>query len=97
MLKCKHETINIPIFDCVIVSTIVSGLGGLPMEVLWGILLIFVGLFMTICGTVKSNFIVYRLFVYRSKLLWGDNVHRFYQVVGIMVIVFGLLVALNIF
>ena len=97
MLKCKHETINIPIFDCVIVSTIVSGLGGLPMEVLWGILLIFVGLFMTICGTAKSNFIVYRLFVYRSKLLWGDNVHRFYQVVGIMVIVFGLLVALNIF
>lgn len=66
------------------------------MDVLWGILIILAGLFLTICGTVKSNFIVYRLFVYRSKLLWGDNVHRFYQVVGIIVIIFGLLVALNI-
>jgi len=66
------------------------------VDVLWGILIILAGLFLTICGTVKSNFIVYRLFVYRSKLLWGDNVHRFYQVVGIIVIIFGLLVALNI-
>ena len=67
------------------------------MNVLWGILIILAGLFMTICGTTKSNFIVYRLLVYRSKLLWGENVHRFYQVVGIIVIVFGLLVALNVF
>ncbi|MFC2035132.1 hypothetical protein ACFLUJ_03300 [Chloroflexota bacterium] len=66
------------------------------MDVLWGILIILVGLFMTICGTVKSNFIVYRLFIYRARLLWGDSVHRFYQVVGIVVIIFGLLVALNI-
>ena len=66
------------------------------MDILWGVLIILAGIFMTICGTVKSNFIVYRLFVYRSRLLWGDNVHQFYQVVGIMVIIFGLLVALNI-
>ena len=67
------------------------------MEVLWGILIILTGLFLTISGTVKSNFIVYRLLVARSKLLWGYNVHRFYQVAGIIVIVFGLLVALGIF
>jgi len=67
------------------------------MNILWGVLIILAGLFMTICGTIKSNFIVYRLLVYRSKLLWGENVHRFYQVVGAIVIVFGLLVALNIF
>jgi len=66
------------------------------MGVLWGILLILAGLFMTICGTIKSNFIIYRLFVFRAKL-WGENVHRFYQVVGIIIIVFGLLVALNVF
>lgn len=66
------------------------------MEVLWGILIILAGLFLSISGSVKSNFIVYRLFVARSRIIWGDNVHRFYQVVGIIVIVFGLLVALNI-
>jgi len=67
------------------------------MHILWGILIIFAGLFMTICGTVKSSFIIYRLLVYRSKMLWGDYTHRFYQVVGVIVIVFGILVALNIF
>jgi hypothetical protein len=66
------------------------------MELLWGILIILAGLFLSISGSVKSNFIVYRLFVARSRIIWGDNVHRFYQVVGIIVIVFGLLVALNI-
>jgi len=67
------------------------------LDILWGILIIFAGLFLTICGTVKSDFIIYRLLVYRSKRLWGEKVHRFYQVVGVIVIVFGLLVAINIF
>jgi hypothetical protein len=62
------------------------------MHVLWGILIILAGLFLFICGRLKSNFIIYRLFVYRSRILWGDNVHRFHQVVGVIVIVFGILV-----
>ena len=67
------------------------------MEVICGILIILAGLFLSISRSVKSNFIVYRLFVARSRRLWGDNLHSFHQVAGIMVIVFGLLVALNIF
>ncbi len=43
----------------------------------------------------KSEFIIYRLMAARSKILWGENVHRFYQVVGVIVIVFGALVALG--
>ena len=65
------------------------------MHILWGILIVFVGLFLTICGTLKSNFIIYRLLIYRSKILWGDNVHRFHQIAGIVVMVFGVLVALG--
>jgi len=34
--------------------------------------------------------------VARSKMLWGDNVHRFYQVVGAIVIVVGILAALGV-
>ena len=66
------------------------------MPVLWGILIIIVGLFMLTCGSLKSEFIIYRLMVARSKLLWGENTHRFYQIAGLMVIVFGVLVALEV-
>ena len=39
-----------------------------------------VGLFMLVCGTLKSEFIIYWLMVARSRILWGqgDAVHRFY-------------------
>jgi len=58
--------------------------------------MIAVGLFMLICGLIKSDFIVYRLMTARSKLLWGENVHRFYQIVGAIVIVIGILAVLGV-
>jgi uncharacterized membrane protein len=66
------------------------------MHPLWGVLMIAVGLFMLISGLSKSDFIIYRLMVARSKILWGENVHRFYQVVGIIIIVVGILAGLGI-
>jgi len=66
------------------------------MHPLWGILMIAIGLFMLICGLIKSDFIVYRLMAARSKLLWGKNVHRFYQIVGAIVIVIGILVVFGV-
>ena len=54
------------------------------------------GLFMLVCASLKSEFIVYRLLVARSKILWGENVHRFHQITGTMVIVFGALVAFGV-
>jgi len=65
------------------------------MHILWGSLIAGVGLFMVICGSTKSEFVVYRLMVARSRILWGDKVHRFYQIAGATVIVFGALVALG--
>jgi len=65
------------------------------MDLLWGGLIITAGLFLLICGGLQSNFIVYRLMVARSKILWGEKVHRFHQVSGGLVIVFGVLVALG--
>ena len=67
------------------------------MHILWGTLIIIVGAFILISASIKSQFIVYRLLVYRSKILWGDNVHRFHQIVGVIVIVFGVPVAAGIF
>ena len=68
------------------------------MHVLWGILMAAAGLFMLVCGTLKSEFIIYRLMVQRSRILWGqgDAVHRFYQVCGLIVMVLGVLWALGV-
>ncbi len=61
------------------------------MNISWGLLMAAIGLFMLICGTMKSKFVVYELLVARSRILWGegDAVHRFYQVAGLILIVLG--------
>ena len=68
------------------------------MHILWGTLMAAAGLFMLACGTAKSEIIVYRLLVARSRLLWGEGnaVHHFYQVSGLIVMVLGVLWALGI-
>ena len=44
-------------------------------------------------GRTRSDFVVYRLLVARSQMLWRDRVHRFYQVTGAMIAVVGVLFA----
>lgn len=61
------------------------------MNILWGVLMAIIGLFMLICCTLKSDFVVYQLLVARSRILWGDAVHRFFQVSGVIVAVLGIL------
>ena len=63
------------------------------MNILWGCLIAAVGFFLFVSGTTKSEFIVYRLLVARSKILWGERVHGFYQVAGLLVVAFGVLFA----
>ncbi len=65
------------------------------MKVFWGCVMAVIGLVMFIWGFRKSEFVIYRLLAARSKILWGENVHKFYQVVGILVILAGILVALG--
>jgi len=64
----------------------------------WGVVISLVGLFLFISGLTKSDFFIYRLFVARSKILWKDEqvVHKFYQVVGVIIVIFGILVALGV-
>ena len=66
------------------------------MHILWGILMAAIGLFMLVCSSTKSQFIIYRLMVDRSRLLWGEAVHRFYQVIGLILITIGALWALGV-
>jgi hypothetical protein len=64
------------------------------VSVVWGVLIAVVGTVFVLWGRTKSDFVVYRVLAARSRMLWGDRVHGFYQVVGVVMAVFGLLVAL---
>ena len=66
------------------------------MNPIWGLIIAAVGLFMLVSGLTKSDFIVYRLMIARSKMLRGENVHQFYQVVGAILIVLGVLATLGV-
>ena len=56
------------------------------MNFVWGSITLIIGLFFLIGAIKKSKFILYKLFVARAKLLWGDNVHVFFVVVGVILI-----------
>ena len=47
------------------------------MNFVWGSIMVIIGLFFLISAIKKSEFIIYKLFTARAKLLWGDNVHVF--------------------
>ena len=66
------------------------------MKTLWGCLIAAVGLFLLVSGTTKSQFATYRFLVARSRILWGDRVHGFYQAAGILVVGFGILYAVGV-
>ena len=58
---------------------------------MWGLLIAMVGVLFVWWGRSKSEFVVYRLLVARSRVLWGsgDRVHGFYQCAGAALVVFG--------
>ena len=61
------------------------------MDFLWGILTALVGLFLLVSAALRTDFIIYQFLVARSRVLWRDRVHLFYQVVGAILIILGLL------
>ena len=63
----------------------------------WGLVMIGVGALFPYWGTVKSGFLLYRLFVARSKSMMKENVHRFYQFSGVMIMFMGLLMSFGVF
>ena len=66
------------------------------MNVLWGIVMMAIGVLFVYWGSTGSGFVVYRLLAARSRILWGDRVHRFYQIVGAVLAVLGLLWAVGV-
>ena len=71
-------------------------IGGIRVNVILGILTIIIGLFMVISSILKSEFIIYKLLVARSKILWGKNAHNFLMISGILIIIMGILMTIGI-
>jgi hypothetical protein len=57
---------------------------------IWALLMITIGLFLTISSFIKSDFVVYRLLVVRAQVLWGKHVHQMFIVSGIVIVLIGL-------
>lgn len=55
------------------------------MNFLWGGLMVIIGLFMFVSGIRKSEFLIYKLFYARAKLLWGDHAHTFLAISGVII------------
>ena len=66
------------------------------MAVLWGIVMMAIGVSFVFWGSTESDFVLYRYLAARSRILWGERVHRFYQVVGAVLVVLGLLWAVGV-
>ena len=65
------------------------------MHIVWGLIIAGVGALFIVWGRTKSDFGLYRILVARSRLLWGDRVHGFYQVAGALMIVAGAAIAVT--
>jgi len=64
------------------------------MSVLWGLIIAAIGVLFIVWGQTRSEFVLYRPIVARSRLLWGDRVYAFHQVSGVLMIIVGALFAI---
>ena len=53
--------------------------------------MIIIGTFMLMGSLTRSNFILYKLLVARSKILWGKNVYKFHTISAVLIILVGIL------
>jgi len=70
--------------------------GVIYINILWGSLIIVIFVLMFIAATVKSDFIVYKLLVARTKLLFKEHAYEAHQVFAVLGIIFGLLLVFGV-
>ena len=59
------------------------------VNALWGVVLAAVGVMFFLWGRTESTNVVYRLLVARARSLWGDRVHRSFDVSGVLIVIAG--------
>lgn len=61
------------------------------MNILWGILMLIIGGFFFFGAYKKTDFLLYRIFYERSRILWKEHTHYFYMIVGLILMMLSLL------
>lgn len=80
-----------------LVSLLINiSIGGIAINILWGSILIVIFIIMFIAATVKSDFIIYKLLIARTKLLFKDYAYEAHQVFAVLGIIFGLLLVFGV-
>ena len=63
-----------------------------------GVLLVFLGLYFAICATLFPGIVLFKLKVARAESIFGEkNAHRFYLLLGIVLLAAGTLKAAGLF
>lgn len=57
-----------------------------------GVLVAVFGALLVIAALTRTEFVLYRLLVARSRILWKNGVHGFHVVAGTLCIVAGILI-----
>ncbi|MEM9465484.1 MAG: hypothetical protein AAGA90_08910 [Actinomycetota bacterium] len=65
------------------------------MGIVWGVIIAAVGVAFIVWGRTRSEFVVYRVLAARSRVLWGERVHGFYQAAGALMVVAGAAIAIG--
>ncbi len=58
---------------------------------IWGLVMMAIGALMFLGARTQSDFIAYRLIAARARPLWGNSVHTFLQVSGVLIVLVGVL------
>ncbi len=66
------------------------------MNIIYGILIALVGVYILISASLRSDAIPYRWLVARSKMIWGLKAYLFHQISGCVIIIFGILFAVGV-
>ncbi len=59
------------------------------LEIAWGSLMAVMGLLFFLGSTTKTKFVPYRLLEARARMIWKGAAPRFLQVVGVVLVAFG--------
>lgn len=67
------------------------------MNIVWGMVTVVIGLVLVRSSFRKSESIMYKLLVARSRMIWGKHSHKFLFFSGVLIVIVGILMLFDLF
>lgn len=68
-----------------------------PAQIIVGVVMIAIGIFMAVCAAIKAEFPPYSWLAARAELCWGEGKHYFLMTSGALVALVGILAIVGVF